>query len=478
MGKNEDELVLSTSNSLEIGNEDNCCRRCGLIARVFSLKCVFMVVFAVAVFLSAAFWFLPFVRGKGGRDLDPYNGAYIAASFSVQKPASLLNANFAKLQYDIYDELSIANITVAVISLEPLAELNWTKVVFGIWPYSQSSISSTLLSILREYFMNFITQPSEQHLTSSLFGRSYSFQLLRFPGGITIVPKQSVFLLQKCQTRFNFSLNFPIHKVLDNFDDLEAQMKSGLHLSPYENLYSVLTNNEGSTVSAPTIVQTSIILKVGNKQPSTPRLKQLAQTIKRSYAGNLGLNHTVFGRVKQIQLSSFLNHSLNSGGSGVSIPPSPSPQPHAHSHHHHLHHGHHHNHHQHHHHHHHRHQQHHHHQHHHHHHDEKGDLAPVSSSRQHSKSISKPKGNNIAPVTSPAVSPSISSSPAPDIYHANLPHVFLAHARPPSGSGTHTSSGESPAASPVPVSSSVAGHHSILLYCTIVAFFYLLAYSY
>ncbi|RCV17986.1 hypothetical protein SETIT_3G264500v2 [Setaria italica] len=60
-----------------------------------------------------------------------------------------------------------------------------------------------------------------------------------------------------------------------------------------ENLYIKLTNSKGSTVAPPTIVQASIILEVGNHQPSVPRMKQLAQTIANSSSGNLGLNHTV-----------------------------------------------------------------------------------------------------------------------------------------------------------------------------------------
>jgi hypothetical protein len=51
----------------------------------------------------------------------------------------------------------------------------------------------------------------------------------------------------------------------------------------------------------------------------------LAQTITNSSStsGNLGLNHTVFGKVKQISLSSYLKHSLHSrDGSDA---PSPAP---------------------------------------------------------------------------------------------------------------------------------------------------------
>lgn len=99
-------------------------------------------------------------------------------------------------------------------------------------------------------------------------------------------------------------------------------------------LFVRLTNINGSTVSPPTVVETSIVFEVGNNLPSMPRLKQLAQNIRNSSAGNLGLNHTIFGRVKQIRLSLFLQHSLNSG-SGSSLPPSPSPQPSVNRHHYH-----------------------------------------------------------------------------------------------------------------------------------------------
>uniref|UniRef100_A0A0A9EU94 DUF7036 domain-containing protein n=1 Tax=Arundo donax TaxID=35708 RepID=A0A0A9EU94_ARUDO len=118
-------------------------------------------------------------------------------------------------------------------------------------------------------------------------------------------------------------------------------MKAGLLLNSYENLYIKLTNSQGSTILPPTIVEASIVLEVGNHQPSVPRMKQLARTITNSSssAGNLGLNNTVFGRVKQISLSSYLKHSLHSGGG--SDAPSPAPMHHhGHHRHHHRHHGH------------------------------------------------------------------------------------------------------------------------------------------
>ncbi|KAG0450693.1 hypothetical protein HPP92_026791 [Vanilla planifolia] len=86
-----------------------------------------------------------------------------------------------------------------------------------------------------------------------------------------------------------------------------------------------LTNINGSTVNPPTVVETSIVLTVGNNQPSVPRLKELAKNVKILPQEILVLNHTIFGRVKQIHLSSFLQHSLSSG-TGISFSPSLAPQ--------------------------------------------------------------------------------------------------------------------------------------------------------
>lgn len=109
-------------------------------------------------------------------------------------------------------------------------------------------------------------------------------------------------------------------------------------------MHVILSNPEGSTVAAPTIVQSSVLLAIGIT-PLKERLKQLAQTIMGPH--NLGLNNTEFGRVKQVRLSSILQHSLHgSDASGSAWSPSPAPLPHPpHHHHHHHHHRHHHHHH-------------------------------------------------------------------------------------------------------------------------------------
>lgn len=85
-----------------------------------------------------------------------------------------------------------------------------------------------------------------------------------------------------------------------------------------QNLYIKLMNRKGSTVAPPTTIESQVLLAVGIN-PSKSRFKQLAQTITHAHTKNLGLNNTVFGRVKQVRLSSILPHA------GPSPSPSPSP---------------------------------------------------------------------------------------------------------------------------------------------------------
>ncbi|GFY84643.1 hydroxyproline-rich glycoprotein family protein [Actinidia rufa] len=258
----------------------------------------------------------------------------MVASFMLKKPISLLEDNILRLEGDIFDEIEAPTIKVEIVSLKPLTGSNITKVVFAVVSDERNSkVSSTTQSLIRASFVSLVQQ-YPLRLTASLFGDPFSFEVLKFPGGITISPPQSAFLLQKVQILFNFTLNFSISQIQDNFNELTSQLKSGLRLAPYENLYIKLTNSKGSTVAPPTTVQTLVLLTIGNL-PSQARLKQLAQTITGSHSKNLGLNNTVFGRVKQVRLSSILQHSL---GGDASPTPAPLPPPHHHHHHHHHHH--------------------------------------------------------------------------------------------------------------------------------------------
>ncbi|XP_052176462.1 uncharacterized protein LOC127790809 [Diospyros lotus] len=345
MGKvEEEESSLSSSTAVDSQssgrNGENGCRG---IRRFVRFRCVLALVLGVGVLLSALFWLPPFLHygDQGDLDLDSRFGDYdIIASFMLEKPVSLLEDNILRLEGDIFDEIEAPTAKVEVISLKPLDASNRTKVVFAVVPDEKNSrVSSTAQSLIRSGFVSLVTRQYPLRLTASLFGNPHSFDVLKFRGGITVIPPQNVFPLQKSQIIFNFTLNFSIDIIQDNFNALASQLKSGLRLASYENLYINLTNSRGSTVAPPTTIETAVVLLIGN--PSLTRLKQLARTITGSHAKNLGLNNTVFGRVKQVRLSSILQHSLGGDAS-----PSPSPLPHPHIHHHHHHHHRHHHHHE------------------------------------------------------------------------------------------------------------------------------------
>lgn len=121
------------------------------------------------------------------------------------------------------------------MSLEPIPRPNSTMVVFAVDPDAKySEISQTVQSLIRENFVSLVIQQPPLRLTTSLFGEPSLFEVQKFPGGITIIPPQSAFLLQKVKILFNFTLNFPIDQIQKNFDELTSQLKSGLNLVPYE----------------------------------------------------------------------------------------------------------------------------------------------------------------------------------------------------------------------------------------------------
>ncbi|XP_077242604.1 uncharacterized protein LOC143883130 [Tasmannia lanceolata] len=461
MGKVEEEQAFASPSVPEPSQHNAECP-CRIPAA--GIRCVAALLFGVAVLLSAIFWLPPFLKygDRGNLDPDEQFGAHILASFKLQKPVSLLNANRLKLETDVFDEIAVPNTTVLVTSLEPLAGSNWTNVVFGVWPYGENStISLPSLSLLRDTFASLVTKQLKLPLTPSLFGDPSFFQVLKFPGGITVIPPQNAFPLQK-QLVFNFTLNFSIYQIQGVFDEFKSQLKSYLHLTSYENLYVSLTNLDGSTLAPSIIVETTMLLAVGNLP--LPRVKQLAQAITGSPAGNLGLNHTVFGKVRQIQLSSFLRHSLNSGTSGgTSLSPSPAPLPHP-NHHHRSHHHHH----------------HHRHRHRHHHHDTRMPPAPAP---EHSSPAPPPSGcrlrfprkHKIRAHFVPRLAPMASLSPRPSAaprFHADpptspthshsspspLPAVYFKRVEPPSKSISPVKPPEGMlSVSPSPYPSSVAG---------------------
>lgn len=86
-----------------------------------------------------------------------------------------------------------------------------------------------------------------------------------------------------------------------------------------QNIYIQVKNERGSTIDPPVVVEASVTSNIGYLLPQ--RLRGLAVKILASHAKNLGLNSFIFGKVKEVRLSSTLNHSLDC------LPPTPSPSP-------------------------------------------------------------------------------------------------------------------------------------------------------
>ncbi|KAK8304181.1 hypothetical protein V6Z12_D04G203500 [Gossypium hirsutum] len=277
----------------------------------------------LSVLLPGIFWIFPFRSIKSGFDAKQAIklSAPVHAYFTLEKPVSELVQHIQKLEYDIYEEIGVPDTKVAILSMHQSSVPNSTYVVFGVLPDPVNRLINQIsLSVLRESLIELFLQHSNLTLTTSVFGQPSKFEILKFPGGITITPLQSASIFQKTQILFNFTLYNSISEIDDKFMELMDQLQYGLHLRSYENLFVQITNINGSTMSSPVIVQASIMSN-GFSSLLPQRLKQLAQTITGSPAKNLGLNNSVFGRVKSISLSSYLNGTL------PTPPPTPSPAP-------------------------------------------------------------------------------------------------------------------------------------------------------
>ncbi|CAA2972831.1 Hypothetical predicted protein [Olea europaea subsp. europaea] len=300
-------------------------RRCSVVlSRIFqefSFKCFLVLIVSVAIFLSAVFWVLPLRNGKIG--FDAKNSiklsATVQAYFTLCRPVSELVPYISRLEYDINEEIGVLSSKVVVLSMHQATVSNWTNVVFGfLSDPMNTSINPVSLSVLKLSLIELFLQQCNLTLTTPIFGKPSSFEILKFPHGITMVPERSVPIMQIPQVLFNFTLNSSIFEIKENLLELKEQLKLGLHLRPEENVYIQVTNKIGSTKDPPVTVQASVVPDLGSLQPE--RLKQLAETISGSDTSmNLGLDHTVFGKVKEISLSAFLNHSL--------CAPTPTPTP-------------------------------------------------------------------------------------------------------------------------------------------------------
>lgn len=310
------------------GNSTLICQRCshglGRIAKEFNFKCFVVLILSVSVFLSSIFWILPFHSIKSGFDAkDALKlSAEVQVKFSLQNSVSLLVRHIGRLEYDIFGEIGVPDTKVVILSMHQSGASSWTDVVFGVVSDRVNvPINPVSLSVLRSSLIELFLQQSNLTLTPSIFAQPSFLEILKFPGGITVIPLQYASIWQVPQILFNFTLYNSIFDIQDNFVEFKEELKFGLHLRSNENLYVQITNLDGSTKKPPITVQASIMSDLGILEPQ--RLKELAQTITSSPAKNLGLHNTVFGRVKEINLSSFLKGTLQTTPST----PSPSPSP-------------------------------------------------------------------------------------------------------------------------------------------------------
>ena len=112
---------------------------------------------------------------------------------------------------------------------------NCTNVVFGVLSDPiDVPINPVSLSVLRSSLIELFLQQSNLTLTNSTFGQPSSFEILKFPGGLTVIPDQSASIWQISQILFNFTLNNSICEIKENLAELKEQLKWGLHLRAYE----------------------------------------------------------------------------------------------------------------------------------------------------------------------------------------------------------------------------------------------------
>lgn len=300
------------------------CQRCstGLyrIAEEFNFKCLLVLILSLSLFVFVLFSVFPFHAITSGFDAKESIklSATVQVCFRLQKPVSLLVPHIGRLEYDIYEEIGVPGTKVAVLSIHQSDASNWTEVVFGVLSDPvHVPINQVSLSVLKSSLIEIFLEQSNLTLTESIFGVPSPIQILEFPGGITVIPVQSAFIWIP-QILFNFSLLNSISDIVVNFVELKEQLKHGLHLRSYEDLYVLVTNEWGSTKDPPVTIQASVVSAFGILMPQ--RLKQLAETVSyTAVSKNLGLDHSVFGKIKEISLSSYLEGTLHA--------PSPSPAP-------------------------------------------------------------------------------------------------------------------------------------------------------
>ncbi|KAI5661526.1 hypothetical protein M9H77_20849 [Catharanthus roseus] len=309
-----------------VGSRIFCCRRCSIglsrIAKEFNFKCLLVLLLTLALSVYALFSVLPLHSNQSVFDAKESIKlrATAQAYFRLQKPASELIPHISELEDEILGEIGVPPSKVAILSMHQPGGSNWTDVVFGVLPpLLNVSMDPVVLSLLKSTLVALYLEEANLTLSNTTFGQPFSFDILKFPGGLTLIPEQNSHFGEIPDIFFNFTLNNSIDEIKENFMALNKQLRFGLHLMPDENVYIQVTNKKGSTRDPPVVVEASITSDLGRM--TLQRLRQLAEIIRGSSRKNLGLDNSVFGKVKEVILSSRFNHPAHA------LPPSPSPSP-------------------------------------------------------------------------------------------------------------------------------------------------------
>lgn len=99
---------------------------------------------------------------------------------------------------------------------------------------SNNPISPMSLSLLKSSLVDLFLQRYNMTLTSSIFGETSSFEILKFPDGISIMLGQAAMCLCTPLVLFNFTLNSSICEIRENLLELKEQLRIGLQLVPTE----------------------------------------------------------------------------------------------------------------------------------------------------------------------------------------------------------------------------------------------------
>ncbi|KAL9249251.1 hypothetical protein AKJ16_DCAP01331 [Drosera capensis] len=287
-----------------------------------NLKCVLVLVLSLLIFLPALFLLIPSHHNNHGFDAasDVKEQATVQASFKLVKPVLQLIPHIEQLEDELSGEVGVPFTKISILSMHQAGAPNLTNVVFGVLPDPiNTPINPVSLSVLKTSLIDLFLLRSNLTLSSSIFGQSSSFQILKVAGGITVIP-EPVTMWGMPQMLFNFTLSNSILDIKENIAELKQQLKGGLHLRSFEYTFVQVTNFDGSTTSPPVTIQASVYSDLGRLVPS--RLKQLAEIIQSSSPSrNLGLNDSVFGKVNSVILSNYLENTIHAASS------SPSPNP-------------------------------------------------------------------------------------------------------------------------------------------------------